>query len=157
MRKQTIAVLANDVPGVLQRVSALFGRRGYNIASITVGASEREGVSRLVIVANEDERTLDQMCSQLRKLIDVVEVIHLSRRPTIARELMLIRLQAEPAVRPELFALIDTFRCSVVDVGRNAVIVQVVGDTEKNDAFLRLLEPYGVLELTRTGETAINR
>ncbi|KQN96034.1 acetolactate synthase small subunit [Paenibacillus algorifonticola] len=157
MKKHTIAVIVNDQPGVLQRVSGLFGRRGFNIESITVGTSEEVGLSRMVIVTTGDEQTLEQITKQLYKLIDVIKVIHLSSNPIVARELALIKVSAEPAVRPEIFGVVETFRAAVVDIGTHSVMVQVVGDTEKIDAMVELLTPYGIRELSRTGVTALNR
>ncbi|HZG83910.1 acetolactate synthase small subunit [Paenibacillus sp.] len=155
--KHTISVLVNDQPGVLQRVSGLFGRRGFNIESITVGTSEEPGLSRMIIVTTGDESTLEQVQKQLYKLIDVIKVIDLSANPMVSRELALIKVNAEPSLRPEILGVVETFRASIVDISPSTVIVQVVGDTEKIDAMVELMKPYGILQLTRTGVTAINR
>jgi acetolactate synthase-1/3 small subunit len=157
MKKHTIAVLVNDQPGVLQRVSGLFGRRGFNIESITVGTSEEAGLSRMVIVTTGDDQTLEQVTKQLYKLIDVIKVIDLSANPMVARELALIKVNAEPSSRPEILGVVDTFRAAVVDIGTSSLMVQVVGDTEKIDAMIELLKPYGIRELSRTGVTAMSR
>ncbi|MFM9277027.1 acetolactate synthase small subunit [Paenibacillus jiagnxiensis] len=157
MMKHTIAVLVNDQPGVLQRVSGLFSRRGFNIESITVGASEEAGLSRMVIVTPGDEHTLEQIEKQLYKLIDVIKVIDLSSKPMVARELALIKVKAEPPQRPEIMGVVETFRASVVDIGTSSLMVQVVGDTDKIDAMIELLKPYGIRELSRTGVTAMVR
>jgi len=157
MKKHTIAVIVNDQPGVLQRVSGLFGRRGFNIESITVGSSEEIVLSRMVIVTSGDDHTLEQVTKQLYKLIDVIKVIDLSSNPMVARELALIKVHAEPAMRPEILGVVETFRAAVVDIGTHSLIVQVVGDTEKIDAMVELLKPYGIRELSRTGVTALNR
>lgn len=157
MKKHTIAVIVNDQPGVLQRVSGLFGRRGFNIESITVGASEEQGLSRMVIVTTGDDHTLEQITKQLYKLIDVIKVIDLSSNPMVSRELALIKVSAEPSSRPEILGVVDTFRAAVVDIGTHSLIVQVIGDTEKIDAMIELLKPYGIKELSRTGVTALNR
>ncbi|CAM3820965.1 acetolactate synthase small subunit [Cohnella lubricantis] len=156
-RKHTIAILVNDQPGVLQRVSGLFGRRGFNIESITVGASEEPGLSRMVIVSTGDEHTLEQIQKQLYKIIDVIKVIDVGSNPMVARELGLIKVGAEPSARPEILGIVETFRAAVVDIGPNSMIVQVVGDSEKIDAMIELLKPYGIREMTRTGITAMNR
>lgn len=156
-RKFTIAILVNDQPGVLQRVSGLFGRRGFNIESITVGASEEPGLSRMVIVTAGDDHTLEQIQKQLYKLIDVIKVIDISASPMVGRELGLIKISAEPSVRPEILGIVETFRAAVVDIGPVSLIVQVVGDSEKIDAMIELLKPYGIRELSRTGVTAMNR
>jgi acetolactate synthase-1/3 small subunit len=155
--KHTISVLVNDQPGVLQRVSGLFGRRGYNIESITVGPSEEAGLSRMVIVTLGDHKTVEQVSKQLYKLIDVIKVVDLSAGAMVARELALIKVNAEPARRPEILGVIETFRASVVDISPQALIVQVVGNSDKIDAMVQLLEPYGIRELTRTGISAMMR
>lgn len=157
MKKHTIAVIVNDQPGVLQRVSGLFGRRGFNIESITVGTSEERGLSRMVIVTSGDDHTLEQITKQLYKLIDVIKVVDMSANPMVARELALIKVHAEPAARPEILGVVETFRAAVVDIGTQSLMVQVVGDTEKIDAMIELLGPYGIRELSRTGVTALNR
>lgn len=157
MTNHAIAVLVNDQPGVLQRVSGLFGRRGFNIESITVGQSEEAGLSRMVIVTRGDDQTLEQIEKQLYKLIDVIKVVNLSSKPMVSRELALIKVKAEPSERPEIMGLVETFRAAVVDIGTKNMMVQVVGDTEKIDAMLELLKPYGIQELSRTGVTAMAR
>ncbi|MFF2888974.1 acetolactate synthase small subunit [Paenibacillus sp. NPDC057967] len=157
MKKHTIAVIVNDQPGVLQRVSGLFGRRGFNIESITVGTSEEQGLSRMVIVTSGDDHTLEQITKQLYKLIDVIKVIDLSANAMVARELALIKVHAEPSSRPEILGVVETFRAAVVDIGTHSLMVQVVGDTEKIDAMIELMKPYGIRELSRTGVTALNR
>lgn len=155
--KHTISVLVNNQPGVLQRVSGLFGRRGFNIESITVGESEELGLSRMVIVTVGDDKTLEQVSKQLYKLIDVIKVVDLSSNPMVARELALIKISAEPNTRPEILGIVETFRAAVVDIGPNSLIVQVVGDSDKIDAMVELLRPYGIRELSRTGATAMIR
>lgn len=157
MKRHTIAVLVNDQPGVLQRVSGLFGRRGFNIESITVGTSEEAGLSRMVIVTTGDDNTLEQVIKQLYKLIDVIKVTDLSANPMVGRELALIKVSAEPGARPEIMGVVETFRAAVVDIGTHSLMVQVVGDTEKIDAMIELMKPYGIRELSRTGVTAMIR
>ncbi|WP_314000728.1 acetolactate synthase small subunit [uncultured Paenibacillus sp.] len=157
MSKHTIAVLVNNQPGVLQLVSGLFGRRGFNIESITVGASEEPGLSRMVIVTTGDDNTLEQISKQLYKIIDVIKVVDLSANPMVGRELALIKVNAEPASRPEILGVVETFRASVVDIGSSTMMVQVVGDSDKIDAMTELLKPYGIRELSRTGVTAMVR
>lgn len=155
--KHTVSVLVNNQPGVLQRVSGLFGRRGFNIESITVGESEEIGLSRMVIVTTGDDNTLEQISKQLYKLIDVIKVVDLSSNPMVARELALIKVNAEPLMRPEILGIVETFRAAVVDIGPASLIVQVVGDSDKIDAMVELLRPYGIRELSRTGVTAMIR
>lgn len=157
MSKHTISILVNDQPGVMQRVSGLFGRRGFNIESITVGSSEEPGLSRMVIVTSGDDRTMEQVQKQLYKLIDVIKVVDVSANPMVARELGLIKVNAEPSARPEILGVVETFRAAIVDIGPSTLMVQVVGDTEKIDAMVELLKPYGIRELSRTGVTAMAR
>lgn len=157
MTRHTISILVNNQPGVLQRVAGLFGRRGFNIESITVGESEEQGLSRMVVVTVGDDKTLEQVTKQLNKLIDVINVVNLSTHPMVARELALIKINAEPARRPEVLGIVETFRAAVVDIGPSTLIVQVVGDSDKIDAMVELLKPYGIRKLTRTGVTAMIR
>src|SRR5690554_2460793 len=123
MMRHVVSILVNDQPGVLQRVSGLFGRRGFNIESITVGSSEEKGLSRMVIVTTGDDKTLEQISKQLYKLIDVIKVVNLSSSPMVDRELALIKISAEPALRSEIISIVDTFRASVVDIGATSLIV----------------------------------
>jgi acetolactate synthase I/III small subunit len=157
MKRHTISVLVNNQPGVLQRVSGLFGRRGFNIDSITVGASEENGLSRMVIVTTGDDKTLEQVTKQLYKLVDVIKVVDLSSNPMVAREVALIKVSAEPAQRPEILGVVETFRAAVVDIGPGTLVVQIVGGTDKIDAMIELLKPYVIRELSRTGVTAMIR
>ena len=155
--RHTVSILVIDHPGVLQRVAALFNRRGFNIDSITVGHSEEPGLSRMIIVTLGDDRIMHQVINQVEKLIDVVSIEILSEKPMVARELALIKVNAEPTKRPEIMTLAETFRATVADVGPDSLVVQIVGDTEKIEAMIELLQPYGILEICRTGITAITR
>ncbi|RKD23808.1 acetolactate synthase small subunit [Ammoniphilus oxalaticus] len=157
MQKHTISVLVNDQPGVLARVANLFGRRGFNIDSISVGNSEEKGLSRMIIVTEGDEKTLEQVTKQLHKLIDVIKVHQLSDAPMVSREIVLMKVDAAPAVRSEITGVIEPFRATIVDVGPSSVIVQSTGDSEKIEALIELLRPYGIRELSRTGVTAMSR
>jgi acetolactate synthase-1/3 small subunit len=157
MERHTLAVLVNDQPGVLTRVANLFGQRGFNIDSITVGASEEAGLSRMIITTGGDDHQLDQLMKQLSKLIDVISVTHLSKDPMVSRELALIKVDATPSQRAELNGIVEPFRASIVDIGPTSLIIQATGDSEKIDALLVLLKPYGIRELTRTGLMAMAR
>lgn len=157
MQRHTIAVLVNDQPGVLTRVATLFGQRGFNIDSITVGGSEEAGLSRMVISTGGDDQQINQLMKQLYKLIDVISVTNLSANAFVSRELALIKVSASPSQLAELNGIVEPFRAAIVDVGPESLIIQVTGDTEKIDALLILLQSYGVLELTRTGSVAMTR
>lgn len=155
--KHTISILVNDQPGVLARVANLFGQRGFNIESITVGTSEEKGLSRMIIVTSGNESTVQQMMKQLHKLIDVIKVQHLSAYPMVARELALIKVGANPGNRTEISGIVEPFRASIVDVGPHSLMIQATGDSDKIDALIELLKPYGIKQLCRTGVTAMSR
>jgi len=155
--ERTLSALVNDRPGVLARIAGLFSRRGYNIASITVGVAEHPGFSRMTIVSAGDDATASQMVAQLLKLVDVIDVEDITREPVVRRELALIKVQTDKVTRPEISHILEPFRVSIVDVGHTSITVEVTGDTEKVDALLTLLEPYGVLQIARTGVTALLR
>ena len=157
MERHTIAVLVNDCPGVLTRVANLFGQRGCNIDSITVGSSEEAGLSRMIITTSGDDHQINQLMKQLRKLIDIISVTNMSKDPFVSRELALIKVNATPSQLVELKSIVEPFRATIVDVGPASLIIQVTGDTEKIDALLVLLQSYGILELTRTGSMAMAR
>jgi acetolactate synthase-1/3 small subunit len=155
--KQTLTALVLDQPGVLMRVAGLVTRRGFNIDSLTVGPTEEAGLSRMTITLDADAVTVEQIIKQLYKLVDVVKVQDISDVATVERELLLVKVSAPPALRAEIAGLIEPFRASVVDVGRASLILQATGAREKNDALLELLQPYGVMEIARTGVTALVR
>jgi acetolactate synthase-1/3 small subunit len=155
--RHTISVLVNNQPGVLQRVSGLFGRRGFNIESITVGEAEEPGLSRMIVVTTGDDKTLEQVSKQLYKLIDVIKVINLSSNPMVARELILLKVGADPSQRHEITGIVEPFRASVVDMGLSTMIIQATGDTDKIDALIELMRPYGIREISRTGVSAMAR
>jgi acetolactate synthase-1/3 small subunit len=148
--KHTLSVLVEDESGVLSRISGLFARRGFNIESLAVGPAERSGVSRLTMVVEGDERTLAQMSKQLDKLINVLEVTDLTRIPAVERELMLVKVSAPESQRAAILDLVQVFRARVVDL-------EVVGDPGKLVALENVLEPYGILEIARTGRISLER
>lgn len=155
--ERTLSALVNDRPGVLARVAGLFSRRGYNIKSITVGVAEHPSYSRMTIVSDGDDAVAAQMVAQLLKLVDVIDVADITRDPTVRRELALIKVRTDKVTRLEISHILEPFRVSIVDVGHTAITVEVTGDPEKVDALLSLLTPYGVLEVARTGVTALVR
>lgn len=155
--RHTLAVLVENTPGVLTRVAGLFSRRGFNIDSLTVGTTENPAVSRMTIVVEGDEYTLEQVSKQLNKLINVLKVIDLPADDSVARELALIKVHAEPSRRASIMQVVDVFRAKVVDVGRESMIVEITGDGQKVGALLELLREFGVKEVVRTGTVAMNR
>lgn len=157
MKRHTISVLVNNHPGVLQRVAGLFGRRGYNIDSITVGQIEDPELSRMIIVTSGDDNMLEQVQKQLNKLIDVIQTVELTAYPSVHRELALIKVGAMPQMKRDIVAMIEPFRATIIDEGMESLIIQVIGEQDKINALIELLRPYGILELTRTGLTAMTR
>jgi acetolactate synthase I/III small subunit len=156
--KRIITMTVNNRPGVLNRITGLFTKRHYNIESITVGHTETEGVSRMTFVVNvEDERTAEQITKQLNKQIDVLKVTDITDQAIVARELALIKVAVNPALRNEVYTLIEPFRASIVDVSRESLVVQVTGESDKVEALIDLLRPYGIKEIARTGTTAFTR
>ena len=149
--QHTIIALVQDRPGVLTRVAGLFRRRGFNIASLAVGASERKGLSRLTFVVTGDQYTVEQATRHLEKLIDVVKVSNISEEDVVARELALIKVRTTPTNRSEILEIINLFRAKVVDVGALSLVVETTGEEDKIDALYDLLRPFGILELMRTG------
>jgi acetolactate synthase-1/3 small subunit len=155
--KHTLSVLVEDESGALSRISGLFARRGFNIESLAVGPAEQRGVSRLTMVVAGDDRTVEQMTKQLDKLVNVLGVIDLSTIPAVERELMLLKVAAPPDQRSAILELVQVFRAKVVDVADDALTLEVVGDPGKLVALERLMEPYGILEIARTGKVALER
>jgi acetolactate synthase-1/3 small subunit len=153
----TVVAIVEDKPGVLMRVSSLFRRRGFNIDSLTVGRSEEAGLSRMTIVVDGESAPIEQVEKQLYKLIDVVKVSDLSNEDMVARELALIKVRANNVNRHELLDIATVFRADVIDIATNSLIFQVVGDEDKIDGLIKMLEPYGVRELSRTGRVAMVR
>ena len=150
--KHTIAVLVENKFGVLSRVAGLFSARGYNIESLSVGETLDPSVSRMTLVVNGDAFVIEQVMKQLHKLIDVIKVIDLSVETHVEREMLLIRVNAEPAARAEILRVADIFRAKVVDVTAASYTLEVTGEETKIDAILELLRPFGVQEVVRTGQ-----
>ena len=153
----TIVALVQDRPGVLNRVSSMFRRRGFNISSLAVGQSETQGLSRMSFVVDGDESTVEQMTKQLYKLIDVVKVSDISHEDVVLRELALIKVRTTASTRPEILQLVEIFRSDVVDVSPDSVIIEVTGDENKVDSLVRILRPFGIREIMRTGRVGLMR
>jgi acetolactate synthase I/III small subunit len=156
-KKHTIAVLVENKFGVLSRVAGLFSARGYNIESLSVGETLDPTVSRMTLVVRGDEFVIEQAMKQLHKLIDIIKVIDLTEENHVERELVLIRVNAEPQHRAEILRTADIFRAKVVDVTPTTLTLEVTGDESKLDAIVELLRPMGIQELVRTGKVAIAR
>lgn len=156
MNRYTISALVSNKSGVLTRVAALFARRGYNIESLSVCATEDGAFSRMTIVLNGDEYILGQMMKQMDKLIDVKKIKYVED-DAVCRELLLIKVKTDAGTRSQIFEISQIFRASVVDVSPEATIMELTGKSSKLDGFITMLMPYGVMELARTGVTAISR
>ncbi len=156
-RKHTIAILVENKFGVLSRVAGLFSARGYNIESLSVGETLDPTVSRMTIVVRGDEFVIEQVMKQLHKLIDVIKVSDLADDDHVERELMLVRVNAEPQHRAEILRVADIFRAKVVDVTPLSYTLEATGDEGKLEALIELLRPMGVQEVVRTGKVAIAR
>lgn len=157
MKKHVLSVLVENHSGVLSRVSGLFSRRGYNIDSLSVGETEDPKISRMTIVADTDEYTLEQIKKQLNKLIDVIKIIELKEENAIYRELALIKIAATKENRAEIIEIANIFRAHIVDVASKAVVIEATGDQGKINALTNMLMPYGIKEVIRTGLTALER
>ena len=157
-KTRVIAALVENKPGVLHSVSNMFRRRGFNIESITVGRTEQEDLSRMTITVKGDEKTLEQIVKQMNKLIDVVKVSQLEPENIVTRELALIKVNVpDNKSRSDVINCVDVFRGRVVDVSPEALTIEITGTPDKIDAFLNLMRTYGIMELARTGLTALAR
>ena len=157
MKRHVLSVLVENHSGVLSRISGLFSRRGYNIDSLSVGETEDPKVSRMTIVADADEYTLEQIKKQLNKLVDVIKIIELKEENSIYRELAMIKIKASKANRAEIIEIANIIRAHIVDVSNDALIIEATGDQGKISALSNMLEPYGIKEVIRTGLTALQR
>ncbi len=156
--KGILTLAVNNRPGVLNRITNLFTKRNYNIESITVGPSEQVGISRITVVVQvDDEAVIEQMTKQLNKQVDILKVTDISNQAIVARELALIKIQVSNQSRAEIYSVIEPFRASVIDVGKDSLTVQITGESGKIEAFIELIKPYGIKELARTGTAAFPR
>ncbi len=155
--RHTLAVLVQNSPGVLARVAGLFSRRGFNIDSLSVGRTEKIDVSRMTIVVEVDDVTIEQVTKQLHKLVDVIKIGDITKEQFVDRELMLIKVNADPALRGEIMQIVDIFRARIVDIGRKSLTIEATGDEEKINAIEQSLAPFGIRELVRTGKVAMVR
>ena len=155
--KHKVAVLVENNPGVLAKVSNLFSRRGYNIESLVVSDTEDKTISRMTIVVDGDERTIEQVTKQLHKLVDVIKVNDLTNDDTVCRQLLLVRVAADRETRGEIIQLMDIFRARIIDIGRRSLIIEATGDESKIEAILKSLQPFGIQEIVKTGISAMVR
>src|SRR5437899_4474175 len=153
----TFAVYVDNKPGVLNRVASLFRRRGFNIESLTVGHTETPGVSRMTIVLDVDEAAIARIEANLYKLVNVIRVDNVTPRPSVFRDLAMIKVAATAESRGAIMQLVDVFRARVVDVSPDSLIIEITGTEDKIDGLVEMLKQYGVLEMARTGRVAMSR
>jgi acetolactate synthase-1/3 small subunit len=153
----TLSVLVEDKPGVLARVAALFSRRGFNIESLAVGATEQKNMSRMTIVVSAEETPLEQITKQLNKLINVIKIVEQDDDNSVSRELALIKVRADAGTRSQVVEAANLFRANIIDVSPESLTVEATGNRGKIEALLRLLEPFGVREIAQSGMVSLSR
>ncbi|MEO8261298.1 MAG: acetolactate synthase small subunit [Pseudolysinimonas sp.] len=157
MSRHVLSLLVEDKPGLLTRVAGLFARRGFNIESLAVGHSEIDGLSRITAVVDVEDLPLEQVTKQLNKLINVIKIVELDPEQAVQREHLLIKVKVDNVSRSQILEAVNLFRARVVDVAPDALVIEVTGDSGKVQAFLRVLEPYGIKEIAQSGLLAIGR
>ena len=156
--KYTLAVLVDNKPGVLTHIAGLISRRAFNIESIAARHSEEPDITRINIVVDvDDEFQLDQVINQLSKLIDVIKIVNLTTVDSIQRELVLIKVKANPATRSDIVNIVEIFRAKIVDVNRETMVIELTGEENKIDALCEVLSEYEIIEIVRTGKIALSR
>lgn len=157
MSRHVLSLLVEDKPGLLTRVAGLFARRGFNIESLAVGPTEVAGLSRITVVVDEDDVQIEQVTKQLNKLINVIKIVELEEAQSVQREHMLIKVRVDHQTRSHVLEAVNLFRARVVDVVTDALVIEVTGDSGKIQAFLRVLEQYGIKEIAQSGLIAVGR
>jgi acetolactate synthase-1/3 small subunit len=153
----TLSVLVEDKPGVLARVASLFSRRGFNIQSLAVGATELKNMSRMTIVVSVEDFPLEQVTKQLNKLINVIKIVEQDEDHSVARELALIKVRADAGTRSQVIEAVNLFRAKVIDVSQESLTIEATGTPGKLEALLRVLEPYGIREIVQSGVVSLSR
>ncbi|HEY9165443.1 MAG TPA: acetolactate synthase small subunit [Candidatus Kryptonia bacterium] len=157
MKKHTISVLVENKFGALNRIVGLFSARGYNIDSISVGTSEDDSAARVTIVSKGDDDIIEQIIKQLNKLIDVTKVVDLTYDSFMERELILIKVSANKTTRSELMQISEIFRSKIIDISQRSITIEATGSEKKVEAMIKMLEPFGIKEIARTGRVALKR
>ncbi|WP_127793775.1 acetolactate synthase small subunit [Agromyces sp. LHK192] len=157
MSTHVLSLLVEDKPGLLTRVAGLFSRRGFNIESLAVGHTEVQGLSRITVVVDVETLPLEQVTKQLNKLINVIKIVELDPAQSVQREHLLIKVRVDNTTRSQVLEAVNLFRARVVDVATDALVIEVTGDSGKTQAFLKVLEPYGIKEIAQSGLLAIGR
>jgi acetolactate synthase-1/3 small subunit len=156
-RKHILSILVENKPGVLTRIAGLFARRGFNIDTLAVGPTDDETLSRITLTLDGATQPIEQVTKQLHKLVNVIKIRDLEPAETVARELAMFKVAADGSSRGEVMQVVEIFRGKIIDVTRRSVIVEVTGTWEKIEAFERMVRPFGLVEMARTGEIAISR
>ena len=157
MKRMVLSILVDNTAGVLSRVAGLFSRRGYNIDSLTVGETQNPAISRMTVLAHGDDQILEQIRKQVQKLEDVIEIIELAPGDSVTRELILVKVGATEKDRQAIISIADIFRAKIVDVALESLMIELTGNQDKINAFIKLLEQYTIKELVRTGITGLTR
>jgi acetolactate synthase-1/3 small subunit len=157
MTQHVLSLLVEDKPGLLTRVAGLFARRGYNIHSLAVGTTEVDGLSRITLVIDVADSPLEQVTKQLNKLINVLKIVELEPGQSVQREHMLVKVRIDQNTRSQILEAVNLFRARVVDVAPDSLVIEVTGDTQKIDALLKVLEPFGIKEIAQSGLLAMGR
>ncbi|MFM2412634.1 MAG: acetolactate synthase small subunit [Actinomycetota bacterium] len=157
MSQHVLSLLVEDKPGLLTRVAGLFARRGYNIHSLAVGTTEVDGLSRITLVVDVEGAPLEQVTKQLNKLINVLKIVELEPEQSVQREHMLVKVRIDAGTRSQILEAVNLFRARVVDVAPDSLVIEVTGDTQKIEALLRVLEPFGIKEIAQSGLLAMGR
>lgn len=157
IHEHLVSCLVENHPGVLARISGMFSSRGYNIESLAVGTTHDATVSRITIACKGDDRIIEQIINQLRKIIDVIQVTDMNERSHVERELMLIKVGCKGKSRSEIMQICDIFRARIIDVHHDCLVIEVCGTLKKNDALMEMFEPFGIMEMSRTGRIALQR
>lgn len=155
--RHTISALVENKFGVLARVAGMFSGRGFNIDTLNVGPTQEPRFSRITATVMGDDQQLDQCIKQLSKLVEVLEVVDLKRGEYVSRELVMVKVKAGSKTRSEIIQICDIFRAKIIDVAPETVIAEITGENQKLQAFLELIEPFGVIEIARTGRVALER
>lgn len=156
-KKILLSILVENYAGTLSKVAGLFTRRGYNIDSLNVAETQDPKLSRITVAVTGDSYVIEQITKQLYKLINVIKITNLNEESSVQRELMMIKVNSEGTKRSEIIQIVNIFKANIIDVANKSLIVSITGDEEKNNAFLELMKTFGIVEMTRTGPTALER
>jgi len=156
-KRHTISILVENKFGAFNRIAGLFAAKGYNIDSLSVGPTEDGGISRMTIVARGDDQIIEQITKQLNKLIDIVKVVDLTFESFVDRELVLVKVQSTTETRPEIMQIAEIFRAKVVDISPRTLTLEATGSQQKVDAIIKMLKPFAIKEIARTGRVALKR